>query len=79
MEAVGSGAHLRDLSRRSSGLRLRRDRQRRPAARDFRPRIFEMDWPTRELYRMMINSKVGDEVVIDSLEPMKGAERPTWL
>ena len=26
-----------------------------------------MKWPTRELYHMMINSKAGDEVVIDTI------------
>jgi hypothetical protein len=26
-----------------------------------------MEWPTRELYHMMINSKVGDDVVIDTV------------
>jgi CMP/dCMP kinase len=30
-------------------------------------RYFRMEWPTRELYHMMINSKVGDEVVIDTI------------
>jgi cytidylate kinase len=33
----------------------------------FVKRYFGMDWPTRELYHMMINSKVGDDVVIDSI------------
>lgn len=28
-------------------------------------RYFGMEWPTRELYHIMINSAVGDEVVID--------------
>jgi len=56
-------------------------------------RYFGMEWPTRELYHMMINSKVGDEVVIDTIlgeidkvggipadsnRPGTGAERPTW-
>jgi len=30
-------------------------------------RYFGMEWPTRELYHMMINSKVGDDVVIDTI------------
>jgi len=30
-------------------------------------RYFGMAWPTRELYHMMINSKVGDDVVIDTI------------
>ncbi len=30
-------------------------------------RYFDMEWPTRELYHLMINSKVGDEVVIDTI------------
>ena len=30
-------------------------------------RYFGMEWPTRELYHLMINSKVGDEVVIDTI------------
>jgi len=30
-------------------------------------RYFGMEWPTRELYHMMINSKVGDEVAIDTI------------
>jgi cytidylate kinase len=33
----------------------------------FVKRYFGMDWPTRELYHMMINSKVGDDVVIDTI------------
>jgi cytidylate kinase len=65
------------------------DRQRVIFARKY----FGMEWPTRELYHMMINSKVGDEVVIDAIlnevasfgipvdpnRPEQGAERPTWL
>lgn len=39
------------------------DRQRVIFVRKY----FGMDWPTRELYHMMINSKVGDEVVIDTI------------
>jgi cytidylate kinase len=54
-------------------------------------RYFDMDWPTRELYHLMINSKVGDDVVIDTIlseidrvgglpvQSAKGVERPTWL
>jgi cytidylate kinase len=30
-------------------------------------RYFGMEWPTRELYHMMINSKVGDDVVVDTI------------
>jgi cytidylate kinase len=30
-------------------------------------KYFGMDWPTRELYHMMINSKVGDDIVIDTI------------
>jgi cytidylate kinase len=30
-------------------------------------RYYNMEWPTRELYHLMINSKVGDEVVIDTI------------
>ncbi|HEX5230468.1 MAG TPA: cytidylate kinase-like family protein [Bryobacteraceae bacterium] len=33
----------------------------------FVKRYYGMDWPTRDLYHMMINSKVGDDVVIDSI------------
>lgn len=39
------------------------DRQRVTFVRQY----FGMEWPTRELYHMMINSKVGDEVVIDTI------------
>lgn len=39
------------------------DRQRVIFVRKY----FAMDWPTRELYHMMINSKVGDEIVIDTI------------
>lgn len=40
-------------------------------------RYFGMEWPTRELYHMMINSKVGDEVVIDTiLHEMHRVEAP---
>ena len=46
-------------------------------------RYFDMDWPTRELYHLMINSKVGDDVVIDTIlneiDRVSGLERPTWL
>ena len=39
-------------------------------------KYFGMEWPTRELYHMMINSKVGDEVVIDTiLDEMHRSER----
>ena len=30
-------------------------------------RYFGMEWPTRDLYHMMINSVVGDDVVIDTI------------
>jgi cytidylate kinase len=30
-------------------------------------RYFGMEWPTRELYHLMINSKVGDEVVMHTI------------
>jgi cytidylate kinase len=30
-------------------------------------RYFDMDWPTRELYHLMINSKVGDQAVINTV------------
>ena len=30
-------------------------------------KYFNMEWPTRELYHLMINSKVGDETVIDTI------------
>jgi cytidylate kinase len=30
-------------------------------------RYFDMEWPTRELYHLMINSKVGDETVISTV------------
>jgi cytidylate kinase len=30
-------------------------------------RYFDMEWPTRELYHLMINSKVGDEAVIHTV------------
>jgi cytidylate kinase len=30
-------------------------------------RYFDMEWPTRELYHLMINSKVGDEAVINTV------------
>jgi cytidylate kinase len=39
------------------------DRQRVLFVRKY----FGMEWPTRELYHLMINSKVGDEVVIDTI------------
>lgn len=39
------------------------DRQRVIFVRKY----FGMEWPTRELYHMMINSKVGDDVVIDTI------------
>jgi cytidylate kinase len=39
------------------------DRQRVIFVRKY----FGMEWPTRELYHMMINSKVGDEIVIDTI------------
>lgn len=39
------------------------DRQRVIFVRKY----FDMEWPTRELYHLMINSKVGDEVVIDTI------------
>ncbi len=39
------------------------DRQRVLFVRKY----FGMEWPTRELYHLMINSKVGDEIVIDTI------------
>jgi cytidylate kinase len=39
------------------------DRQRVIFAR----RYFDMEWPTRELYHLMVNSKVGDQVAIDAI------------
>ena len=30
-------------------------------------KYFDMEWPTRELYHLMINSKVGDQTVIDTI------------
>jgi cytidylate kinase len=30
-------------------------------------RYFNMEWPTRHLYHMMMNSQVGDEVVIETI------------
>ena len=30
-------------------------------------KYFDMEWPTRELYHLMMNSKVGDEIVIDMI------------
>jgi cytidylate kinase len=39
------------------------DRQRVIFVRKY----FGMEWPTRELYHLMINSKVGDEIVIDTI------------
>jgi len=30
-------------------------------------KYFGMEWPTRELYDLMINSRVGDDVVIDTI------------
>jgi cytidylate kinase len=39
------------------------DRQRVIFVRKY----FGMEWPTRELYHLMINSKVGDEVAIDTI------------
>jgi len=39
------------------------DRQRVIFVRKY----FGMEWPTRELYHMLVNSKVGDDVVIDTI------------
>jgi cytidylate kinase len=39
------------------------DRQRVIFVRKY----FGMEWPTRELYHLMLNSKVGDEVAIDTI------------
>jgi CMP/dCMP kinase len=39
------------------------DRQRVIFVRKY----FGMEWPTRDLYHMMLNSTVGDEVVIDTI------------
>jgi cytidylate kinase len=30
-------------------------------------RYFDMEWPTRALYHLMVNSRVGDETVIDTI------------
>jgi cytidylate kinase len=30
-------------------------------------RYYGMEWPTRELYHLMINSKLGDDIVIDTI------------
>ena len=30
-------------------------------------RYFRMEWPTRELYHLMLNSKLGDDVVIETI------------
>ncbi len=30
-------------------------------------RYFRMEWPTRELYHLMLNSKLGDEMVIETI------------
>lgn len=50
------------------------DRQRVLFVRKY----FGMEWPTRELYHMMINSKVGDDVVIDTiLHEMRRVEAPS--
>jgi CMP/dCMP kinase len=39
------------------------DRQRVLFVRKY----FGMEWPTRELYHLMINSKVGDDIAIDTI------------
>ena len=39
------------------------DRERATFVRKY----FDMEWPTRELYHLMINSQSGDEVVIDTI------------
>jgi cytidylate kinase len=39
------------------------DRQRVIFVRKY----FGMEWPTRQLYHMMINSQIGDEAVIDTI------------
>ncbi|MBV9770074.1 MAG: cytidylate kinase-like family protein [Bryobacterales bacterium] len=39
------------------------DRQRVTFVRKY----FGMEWPTRELYHLMINSKVGDEIVLGTI------------
>ncbi len=39
------------------------DRQRVIFVRKY----FDMEWPTRELYHLMMNSKVGDQIVIDTI------------
>jgi cytidylate kinase len=49
------------------------DRQRVLFVRKY----FGMEWPTHELYHMMINSKVGDDAVIDTiLHEMHRVESP---
>jgi hypothetical protein len=30
-------------------------------------RYFGMEWPTRQLYHMMINSTMGDEAVVETI------------
>jgi cytidylate kinase len=30
-------------------------------------RYFKMEWPTRQLYHLMLNSKVGDEILLDTI------------
>jgi cytidylate kinase len=39
------------------------DRQRVIFVRKY----FDMEWPTRDLYHLMINSKAGDQAVIDTI------------
>jgi cytidylate kinase len=39
------------------------DRQRVIFVRKY----YRMEWPTRELYHMLINSKVGDDIVLDTI------------
>lgn len=39
------------------------DRQRVLFVRKY----FGMEWPTRELYHMMVNSQVGDDIVLDTI------------
>jgi hypothetical protein len=44
---------------------------------EFVKHYFGADWPTRSLYHMMINTVVGDEIVISTiLETMQRLEKP---
>jgi hypothetical protein len=44
---------------------------------EFVKHYFGADWPTRSLYHMMINTVVGDQIVISTiLETMQRLEKP---